>query len=811
MKRKKIFLYIGFIVVMLSMTIGFSLIATNLDVTGDVTVKSQTWDLYFSNVRSSDDSKEASRLVIDVVNPTQVNYAVSLEHGEKFEFLVDANNQGTLTALIGSISNDLSDYSGNLSYSISYLNGSSVAIDQPLYVSNIETYKVTILYNGTDNGLINVDSNFNIKYTYGNVVDIDVNYSLVGTVYDINGVPLDGGYIVIDDISYNINSDGTYVINNLSAGEHIVEIKDLNNNLLKSDTFSIHKGSSNNIVDNIVTTSSYYGTIANVIVKENKLEITNVELSFEECQIGTVYEFEYTGDIQHLPISCTGTYKLEVWGAQGGSASTSKIGGKGGYSESLVELHKNDDLYIVVGGAGSCLKGGASEGGYNGGGDAFSRSSSYTQCSGGGATHVGNFNSTLAEHGNTNGLYIVAGGGGGAGLKSGGNSSSGGAGGGLTGIVISNDCSCGTRSGGSQTAGGTGRAGTGTFGKGAGSLTTGSCGGGGGLYGGGSDTYEWGAQGGSGYTVNGSTTAGNTLMPTYDGTSIMVGNEGNGYAKITYIAKPEKNKWYFKYTGNIQTFIAPETGTYKLEVWGAQGGAGNGTISSGTIGGAGGYSTGEINLTQGEYLYVVVGGKGLDHADNALGGYNGGGNGVASGAGGGGATHVSKTSTILSETGVSDLYIVAGAGGGGGMSFYASNLTFLATNAGGGLEGGTCSQIQQNGYSSYWDVGTGGTQTQGGGGYLRGQNNKNGGKPGAYGLGGSSTQGSGGGGGGYYGGGSGSYYNGALPGGGGSSYIAGVTNGETIDGNREVPTYDGASVMIGNKGNGYAKITLITN
>ena len=42
-----------------------------------------------------------------------------------------------------------------------------------------------------------------------------------------------------------------------------------------------------------------------------------------------------------------------------------------------------------------------------------------------------------------------------------------------------------------------------------------------------------------------------------------------------------------KHTGSVQTFTAPSATTYKLEVWGAQGG-GNG--------GKGGYSIGNISL-----------------------------------------------------------------------------------------------------------------------------------------------------------------------------------------------------------------------
>ena len=75
--------------------------------------------------------------------------------------------------------------------------------------------------------------------------------------------------------------------------------------------------------------------------------------------------------------------------------------------------------------------------------------------------------------------------------------------------------------------------------------------------------------------------------------------------------------WNFAYTGSIQTFTAPKTGIYQLETWGAQGG--NAEDSENNLvarGGYGAYAKGEVFLTQGETLYIGVGGQN---------GYNGGG------------------------------------------------------------------------------------------------------------------------------------------------------------------------------------------
>ena len=61
--------------------------------------------------------------------------------------------------------------------------------------------------------------------------------------------------------------------------------------------------------------------------------------------------------------------------------------------------------------------------------------------------------------------------------------------------------------------------------------------------------------------------------------------------------------WVYSYTGKVQTFDTPDAGTYKLEVWGAQGG----TNVYGT-GGKGGYSVGEKIIMKGKfYMYALEG------------------------------------------------------------------------------------------------------------------------------------------------------------------------------------------------------------
>ena len=133
-------------------------------------------------------------------------------------------------------------------------------------------------------------------------------------------------------------------------------------------------------------------------------------------------------------------------------------------------------------------------------------------------------------------------------------------------------------------------------------------------------------------------------------------------------------------TGIIE-FIIPWDGTYRLEVWGAQGGSANGCA-----GAYGGYAKGEKYFTKGTVLYIVVGGMGISGGYYLDGGHhtatshsiNPGYNGTVSGwfnaiesgqdtgsGSGGGATNIGTVNSTLSGT--TGQYVI-GYGGNGGRA-----------------------------------------------------------------------------------------------------------------------------------------------
>jgi hypothetical protein len=282
--------------------------------------------------------------------------------------------------------------------------------------------------------------------------------------------------------------------------------------------------------------------------------------------------------------------------------------------------------------------------------------------------------------------------------------------------------------------------------------------------------------------------------------------------------------WEYDYVNQPQTFTAPYNGTYKLEVWGAQG-----ESQAGGVGGYGAYATGEYETTKNTNLYVYTGGTGLDSRTTHYPGWNGGGNcwghmsGDTSGnwgliyPTGGGGTDI-RTSI---NTTYSDRLIVAGGGAGAHATPGASTYGYgggVGTKGPGGLLGrrdtgvtgaylhnpsgavgaqcgnvaGTCANNDQAtcnlyNYHAY-------STAAGGGGYEGGRSTQTNNL-------GTDTSGW-------------NAFN--IVGEGGSSYVGGVQNGQAIAGNAAMPVHRqmpglsaGQETIVGNRTHGHARITYV--
>lgn len=123
---------------------------------------------------------------------------------------------------------------------------------------------------------------------------------------------------------------------------------------------------------------------------------------------------EAVSQIYTVPSGQSGWYKIELWGASGGSTTSEtgevRAGGKGAYTSGLIYLVENDEVYFYIGGTTTNSNGGA-----NGGGAGAGKG-----MGGGGSTDVriksGEWNDDQSLRTR---LMVAAGGGGAEGFKEG--------------------------------------------------------------------------------------------------------------------------------------------------------------------------------------------------------------------------------------------------------------------------------------------------------------------------------------------------------------------------------------------------------
>jgi len=237
----------------------------------------------------------------------------------------------------------------------------------------------------------------------------------------------------------------------------------------------------------------------------------------------------------------------------------------------------------------------------------------------------------------------------------------------------------------------------------------------------------------------------------------------------------------------IQSWTVPATGLYKVEAAGASGGS-QGTQPFGT----GATLSGELNLTAGDVINIIVGQKGIDNNPSS----------TWEGAGGGGGSFVVKS--------VGNIPIVVAAGGSGGDGYgnYASRPKPGGSSATGNANtvGIANNPLASSAGGGFTFNGQNGNNSTGGASYL------NGGVGGICGYGSAFAHG------GFGGGGAGDYY---TMGGAGAGYQGGSTQGgyNNTDGLTSAYSYNVGANQVNTSGittssaalklDGYVRITYL--
>jgi len=155
MRRKKKSLTFIIVLVLMFLGIGYAYLTTTLSINGVTDVDSNTWDVHFENVQVTSGSVSGEQVTqaptIDV-NGTTVSYHIRLkEPGDYYEFTVDAVNDGTIDAMINSVTSKLNGTTITtlptyLKYTITYKYSLPVQENQMIKAGESETYRIRVEY-----------------------------------------------------------------------------------------------------------------------------------------------------------------------------------------------------------------------------------------------------------------------------------------------------------------------------------------------------------------------------------------------------------------------------------------------------------------------------------------------------------------------------------------------------------------------------------------------------------------------------------------------------------------------------------------
>ena len=196
-KRKKTLIF-GIVLLFIFLGIGYAYLTTTLSINGVTDVDANNWDVYFDNVNVTTGSVTGEQEIEapTITSDTEVEYHIRLkEPGEFYEFTIDAKNDGTIDAMIETITkkvNGGTTIPAYLNYTITYVDNLPVSENHLLAHESLETYKVRVEYRSDINPCYLPSTAQSLTLSFGvEYVQSNSNAYAVGdstTVYSISNI-----------------------------------------------------------------------------------------------------------------------------------------------------------------------------------------------------------------------------------------------------------------------------------------------------------------------------------------------------------------------------------------------------------------------------------------------------------------------------------------------------------------------------------------------------------------------------------------------------------------------------------------------
>ena len=149
-KRKLKYLLV--VILLLTISVGYAVINSTLNISGVGTINNPTWDIHFESIQVKTGSVTPTTAATLDTPRTTINYAVTFTiPGEYYEFTVNAVNAGTIDGMVSVVSNklngtEITTLPNYLEYKVSYADDVDIQPNHLLAAGTSETYKVHVGY-----------------------------------------------------------------------------------------------------------------------------------------------------------------------------------------------------------------------------------------------------------------------------------------------------------------------------------------------------------------------------------------------------------------------------------------------------------------------------------------------------------------------------------------------------------------------------------------------------------------------------------------------------------------------------------------
>ncbi len=155
-RRRRNNLKLILFVLLISISLGYAAIQTDLSIVGTGKIAATSWDIHFNNVQVTTGSVSLqtgdSAATINPTDNTLVEYTVTLHNpGDFYEFTVDVVNSGTLNGMVDTISSKMNNVTittlpAYMNYSVTYSNDMPIKEKHLLASNQTDTLKVRVEY-----------------------------------------------------------------------------------------------------------------------------------------------------------------------------------------------------------------------------------------------------------------------------------------------------------------------------------------------------------------------------------------------------------------------------------------------------------------------------------------------------------------------------------------------------------------------------------------------------------------------------------------------------------------------------------------